>query len=82
MKKLPLFQSFVYSKSFDIICACENWLSDFVYDHEVLPTNYVIYRKDRPSRGGGVLIAISNSFHSVCLSSPPDLKIVTVKIRS
>ena len=50
------------------------------YDHEVLPTNYVIYRKDRPSRGGGLLIAVSNSFHSVCFSSPPDLEIVTVKL--
>ena len=70
----------MYSNSFDIICVCETWLSDFVYDHEVLPTNYVIYRKDRPSRGGGVLIAVSNSLHSVCLSSPLDLEIVTVKL--
>ena len=50
------------------------------YDHEVLPTNYVIYCKDRPSRGGGVLIAVSNSLHIVCLSSPPDLEIVTVEL--
>ena len=38
---------------------CETWLSDFVYDHEILPSNYSIYRKDRLSRGGGVLIAVN-----------------------
>ena len=41
---------------------------------------HVIYRKGRPSRGGGVLIVVSNYPHSVCLSSPPDLEIVTVKL--
>ena len=54
------FQSFVYSSQFNIFCICETWLSDFVYDHEILPCNYSIYRKDRMSRGGGVLVAVNN----------------------
>ena len=27
--------------------------------------NFPIYRKDRPSRGGGILVAVSNVFDSV-----------------
>ena len=56
------------------------FVSDFVYDHEILPCNYSIYRKDRMSRGGGVLVAVNNVFDSVCLPSPSDLEIITVKL--
>ena len=80
VNKLSLFQSFVYSNDFEILCVCETWLSDNIYDHEILPVNFVLYRKDRPSRGGGVLIAVANSYYSVVLPSPSDLEIVTVKV--
>ena len=79
-QKLTSFQSFVYSSQFNIFCICETWLSDFVYDHEILPCNYSIYHKDRMSRGGGVLVAVNNVFDSVCLPSPSDLEIITVKL--
>ena len=79
-RNLRHFQSFVYSSQFNIFCICETWLSDFVYDHEILPSNYSIYRKDRLSRGGGVLVAVNNVFDSVCLPSPSDLEIITVKL--
>ena len=39
----------------------------------------MLYRKDRPSRGGGVLIS-KESLFSCIIQSPPDLEIVTVKI--
>ena len=70
----------MYSSQFNIFCICETWLSDFVYDHEILPCNYSIYSKDRMSRGGGVLVAVNNVFDSVCLPSPSDLEIITVKL--
>ena len=40
-----------------------------------------MHRKDRESRGGGVLIAVSNSVASSILPSPPELEIITVKFR-
>ena len=40
-----------------------------------------MHRKDRESRGGGVLIAVSNSVASSMLPSPPELEIITVKFR-
>ena len=39
-----------------------------------------MYRKDRPTRGGGVLVAIKQSLTSSIIPSPSDLKIVSVKI--
>lgn len=53
MNKLSSFQSFVYSNPFEIYCITETRLSDFVYDHEIIPSKFNIYRKDRKSRGGG-----------------------------
>ena len=50
--------NYVYSSNFD---ATETWLSESVFDQEILPANYNIYRKDRPSRGGGVLIAVKDT---------------------
>ena len=58
MNKLTKFQSFVYTSNICIICLTETWPSDFVCNGEILPNDYVLYQKDRPSRGGGVLIAV------------------------
>ena len=59
MNKLSKLQSFVYASDFNVLCITETWLSDHISDGEILPSDFVLYRKDRPSRGGGVLIAIN-----------------------
>ena len=68
---MSYFQSIVYSNSFDLIAISETWLSDYYNDNEILPCNYVVYRKDRSSHGGGVLIAVSpsNQINSTLFSS-------------
>ena len=63
-----------------VYCITETWLSNSVFDCEILPCEYTLYRKDRGSRGGGVLIAVSDSVPSVLISSPEDLEIITVNI--
>lgn len=76
VNKLSKFQSFVYTFNFCIICLTETWLSDFICNGEILPTGFVLYRKDRPSRGGGVLIAVRESLFSSFIPSPHDLEMV------
>ena len=44
----------IYSHDFEIITITETWLSDNIFDNEILPTYYRIYRNDRGSRGGRV----------------------------
>ena len=41
---------------------------------------YTIYRKDRGSRGGGVMLAIENCLSGCELQSPPNLELITVSI--
>ena len=78
VSKLSNFQSYVYSTPYSIYCITETWLSNSIFDSEILPHEYTIYRKDRGSRGGGVLIAVSESVSSVLISSPTDLEKITV----
>ena len=57
----------------------ETCLSDFILDKEIIPCDYLIFHTDRPTRGRGVLLAIHSSIPTKLLSSPPNLKIVSVK---
>jgi len=49
INKHKQFQSLAYSKSFDIIALTEIWLTNSIYDSEILPTNYTLFYKDCPS---------------------------------
>ena len=61
VNKINIFQSFVYSRFPDIIGVTETWLSDKLFDNEILPHKYSIIRKDCRSRDGGVMFAIKHS---------------------
>jgi hypothetical protein len=60
------FQNLIYSEDPDIVCANETWLKVDIKNSEILHSGYDIFRNDRESRGGGVLLAIKiSSFKSV-----------------
>ena len=69
------------SSNIDILCLTETWLSEFIYDNEIIPVGYSIYRKDRTRKGGGVLITVKDNICSHLLSSPKDLEVVSVKMQ-
>ena len=70
----------MYTSKFNVFCITETWLSDYISDGEILPSDFVLYRKDRPSHGGGVLIAVNDSMHSSIIPSPIDLEVVSIKL--
>ncbi len=51
-----------------------------ILDKEILPYGYSIFRNDRPSRGGGVLVAIKNSLSSRIVPSPSHLELIAVSL--
>ena len=77
-----MFQSYVYSHSPDIIGITEAWLSDKIFNNEILPSNYTIIRKDRDTRGGGVMFAVKSSKSYQVLQSPISLELLTISIGS
>ena len=80
VNKLIDFQSLIYSQSFDLFGVTESWLTNKIFDNEILPNGYALVRKDRGSRGGGVMLAISKSLSYQILLTPPSLELLCVKI--
>ena len=70
----------MYSQSFDIIGVTETWLSTNIFTNEIFPSCYTVLRKDRDSRGGGVLLAFKSFLTVTQLTSPNDLEIVSAEI--
>jgi exonuclease III len=55
-------QDFVYSKQIDIVFLTETWLSNKLFDAEILRQDYNIFRVDRKCEtGDGVLTATKES---------------------
>ena len=80
VNQITPFQSFVYSSALDLIALTETWLKSYIYNNELIPTNYAIYRNDRTSRGGGVMLAIKNNISSSLVHSPTHLELLTVTL--
>lgn len=61
----------VLNNTYDIIVLVETWLTDSIYDSEIIDDRYQVFRRDRASaplvkkhKGGGVLIAVSNKYQA------------------
>ena len=80
VNKLSLIQSFIYSPSSHIIALSETSLSDKIYSKEILPSGYIIYRSDRQTRGGGVLMCLSLSLSSHLIISHSNIDMVVVQL--
>ncbi|XP_033100275.1 uncharacterized protein LOC117103766 isoform X2 [Anneissia japonica] len=63
-KKAP-FYNLLDSTKPDIIIATETWFNNSIGDAEYFSSQYSVYRKDRNSTGGGVLVAVNSDFISV-----------------
>ena len=42
----------------DTVALTETWLPEKIYNSEILPSGYSLYRSDRGKRGGGVMICV------------------------
>ena len=80
IKQLSSFQSYVYSSDFNVLAVTETWLHDYIFDNEILSSGYNIYRKDRNSRGGGVMLAVSNKLFSKLLPTPDNLELLALSL--
>ena len=78
VNKLQQFQSLVYTNSYDFIGITETWLSNKIYNNEILPSGYVVFCKDCLTRGGGVMLAVRSGIPCQLIDSPSELEIVYV----
>ena len=79
------FQNLVYSEQADIVWVTETWLRDDIENSKILPWNdYTIYRKDRQTRAGGILLALKSSSFSSSreIVNDSDLELVAVELKT
>ena len=62
----------------------ETWLNERILNSEILSNKYNIFRRDRVSNGGGVLIAVSNTFSCqlLDLDSSLDIEFIAVEVKN
>lgn len=62
--KVEELSGLIKSVQADVILGTESWLDDSISDHEVFPSNFNVYRRDRSLHGGGVFLLVSTSLQS------------------
>jgi len=62
------------------VALTETWLTDNIFNNEILHTCFTIYHKDLGSSGGGMMLAIGDCLPSKLLSSPNNLEIIIVSV--
>lgn len=65
----------------DIIYGCETWLNQTVYDNEVLPSSYKVYRNDRADGYGGVLLGIRSNLPSYLIDVQSQTETCSVSLQ-
>ena len=65
----------------DIILGTETWLDESIQNSELLLSDYDNFRRDRPTRGGGVLVAIKKSLLSEHISTSETSETISWKIK-
>lgn len=84
MPKKESFWNLLESSNPDVVLANETWLKPTILDSELLPPGspYLIYRKDRTSGYGGVLIALKNDLPSDPVEVNSDCEIICRNIQN
>ncbi|XP_003740638.1 uncharacterized protein LOC100906053, partial [Galendromus occidentalis] len=69
-------------KKIDIVCVVETWLSDHIADAELSCNGFfAVFRKDRKSRGGGVLILVRRPIPcTMCEIEEDTLEVLCIEI--
>ena len=81
--KMYLLRSWVAQHNPNIITLSETWLNSNISDNEIKLENYVLYRADRGSRGGGVATYVSSNLTAELITptvKPTHFECLFVKI--
>ncbi len=65
MNKVIEFWNLIEACDPDIVVGTESWLSDAVANSEIFRSDYITFRRDRETRGGGVFICVKNTLNVV-----------------
>ena len=79
--KILEFWNLIDTNNPDVVIAMESWLSEEINNAEVFRDDYITFRRDRCSRGGGVFICFKDYIDSTDLWTDEDFEMVAVKVK-
>ena len=50
------------NSNIDVLGFCETFINDYFADSELYLKNYLMFRKDRQSNGGGIIVYVKNNY--------------------
>jgi hypothetical protein len=81
---IQLLQTELLNKNFDIVLVTETWFTQMHLNTYVMLPNYVLFRRDRGRRGGGVCAYVRSDINCVVASfrkiSAAEKKTTTLKL--
>lgn len=63
-RKQSKLEHLIRSHSVDITLCMESWQTEEINSREIVSSDFVVYRKDRRGREGGVFIAVKDTLNS------------------
>ena len=61
--KILEFWNLIDTYNPDVVIGTESWLSEGINNSEIFRGDYIVFRRDRHSRGGGVFICVKNQIN-------------------
>lgn len=69
LPKINAFREHIAACDYSVVCISESWLHGDIPDTYIDIHDYIVIRRDRPSRGGGVCIYIKHSINFSVINS-------------
>jgi hypothetical protein len=79
--KILEFWNLIDTYNPDVVIGTESWLSEGINYAEIFRDDYIVFRRDRHSRGGGVFICVKNYIDCRELWVDEDFEIITIEIK-
>lgn len=80
MHSARVSEPLVTTKNLDVVCITETWLTASTKDNELAPHKFNIYRCDRDTRGGGILIAICKKIPSRAILISHEVELLVIEV--
>lgn len=78
--KADKLESIILGYKPHVVVITESWLRAEIDDHDVFPPSYQVFRRDRPTRGGGVAVLVKSNMPAELVRQIDDHESIVLKL--
>lgn len=80
VNKADQLEAAILAENPHVVIVTETWLRGEISDDDVFPPSYRVFRRDRPSRGGGVAVLVKKDIDAHPLRQIDNHESITLKL--